>query len=304
MQLFLEQHKRLLVITSRLLKTERAAVLEFLTELKAPVYAEATSGLREAEALHDFLIENPGSVDCDAVLRLGGIPTHRFWRDLNNNTLPVCSIDHRPFSGLARPTLFLQELPTRVLKNVIPAKAGIQKCLKFLDPDAQRDDKHAFPNTAFLLSKKIPAGSNIYLGNSLPIREWDQFATRENRGFEVAASRGVNGIDGQISTFFGWASPERENWGLFGDLTALYDLAAPWILEQLPPEMVIRIVIINNGGGKIFAKLYNKPILENRHQFDFEHFAKLWKMEYVRWEENCDFPPLQTKKAVIERIEP
>lgn len=296
MRHFLEKHKKILVITSRLPKSERSVVLEFLTELKAPVYAEATSGLREAEALRDFLVDDPGSVGCDAVLRLGGIPTHRFWRDLNKNTLPVCSIDHRPFSGLARKSLFLNSFFSDVAMSAIGFKRNPL-------PPLFHEDKQKLSHPYFRLSQQIPKHSNIYLGNSLPIREWDRFATRENRGFEVAASRGANGIDGQISTFLGWAEAGKENWGLFGDLTTLYDLAAPWILGQLPPEMVIRIVIINNGGGKIFAKLYDKPILENRHQFDFEHFAKLWKMEYVRWERNRDFPSLQTKRAVIERVE-
>lgn len=299
MRLFLEKYPKVLVLASRLPKSERSAVLEFLTGLKAPVYAEATSGLREAEALRDFLVGDPGCVACDAVLRFGGIPTHRFWRDLNNNNIPVCSVDHRPFSGLSRKSFFLNEYPSTVLKNGssrgYPYGAAIGASIVPLPP--------LVDNSYYKLSEIIPPHANIYLGNSLPIREWDRFATRKNRGFEVAASRGANGIDGQISTFFGWAEPERENWGLFGDLTALYDLAAPWILGQLPPKTVIRVVIINNGGGKIFAEMYNKPILENRHRFDFEHFAKLWKMEYVRWEEKRDFPELQTGRTVIERVE-
>lgn len=294
---FLENSKQLLVVVSRLPKQERGAVLEFLTELKAPVYAEATSGLREAQNLKPLLID-PNQAEWDAILRIGGIPTHRLWRDLNKNNIPVCGIDHRPFSGLGRRGIFLNHAPSIVLKKIKAPRTSIpNKSLHKNDAT-----KPADLNIYSRLSQSIPPNSNIYLGNSLPIRDWDQHATRENRRFEVTASRGANGIDGQISTFLGWAKEGEENWGIFGDLTALYDLASPWIVSQLPPEMIVRIVIINNGGGKIFSRMYDKPILENRHSFEFEHFAKLWKLDYCLWEGET-LPKLKSNHIIIERME-
>ena len=80
----------------------------------------------------------------------------------------------------------------------------------------------------------MPERARVFLGNSLPIREWDLAATAVPRGLSVAASRGLNGIDGQLSTFLGYAERQAPNWALLGDLTALYDLeAAPWIISQL-----------------------------------------------------------------------
>src|SRR5205814_220721 len=83
------------------------------------------------------------------------------------------------------------------------------------------------------LSRTIPANSRVYLGNSLPIREWDLAATRERRGFIIEANRGANGIDGQLSTFFGQCHPSRANVCVIGDLTAIYDSNAPWLVRQL-----------------------------------------------------------------------
>ena len=83
------------------------------------------------------------------------------------------------------------------------------------------------------LSHRIPPNARIYLGNSLPIREWDLAATREARGFAIEANRGANGIDGQLSTFFGWSSPGADNWCVIGDLTAIYDCNAPWVVPQV-----------------------------------------------------------------------
>ena len=83
------------------------------------------------------------------------------------------------------------------------------------------------------LSLRIPPNARIYLGNSLPIREWDLAATRQPRGFTYEANRGANGIDGQLSTFFGWCAAGAENWCVVGDLTAIYDFNAPWVVPQL-----------------------------------------------------------------------
>ena len=91
----------------------------------------------------------------------------------------------------------------------------------------------------------------MYLGNSMPIREWDRSATYEDRGYEIQASRGLNGIDGQISTFLGLAQTGRSNWAILGDLTTLYDLAAPWFLSQMETRD-ITLVVMNNRGGRVF----------------------------------------------------
>jgi 2-succinyl-5-enolpyruvyl-6-hydroxy-3-cyclohexene-1-carboxylate synthase len=136
------------------------------------------------------------------------------------------------------------------------------------------------------LSRELPHRTRIYLGNSLPIREWDLVATREDRGFEYEANRGANGIDGQLSTFFGWCAPDRHNVCVLGDLTAIYDLGAPWITRQL--DATFRIIIINNGGGRIFGRVASlraldpalrERIIENVHDVRFDDWAKMWNLD-------------------------
>ncbi len=99
------------------------------------------------------------------------------------------------------------------------------------------DEPTSEPGIIHGLSKRIESGSQVFVGNSLPIREWDFAATFEPRGLEVFASRGLNGIDGQISAFLGMCLDDRPNWAILGDLTALYDLAGPWISRQLDPSI-------------------------------------------------------------------
>jgi 2-succinyl-5-enolpyruvyl-6-hydroxy-3-cyclohexene-1-carboxylate synthase len=129
----------------------------------------------------------------------------------------------------------------------------------------------------------VPTQSLVYLGNSTPIRDWDLAAIREPRDWLVGVSRGANGIDGQLSTFFGMCRDGRDNWAVLGDLTTLYDLSAPWVLPQLEVGP-IRIVVINNSGGQIFSRLYSSPVFLNRHQIGFEAWARMWQLEYQRWD--------------------
>jgi 2-succinyl-5-enolpyruvyl-6-hydroxy-3-cyclohexene-1-carboxylate synthase len=157
---------------------------------------------------------------------------------------------------------------------------------------------HSEPSLFRSVIELIPSNSQVYVGNSLPIREWDLVAPRV-RSQPIFASRGANGIDGQLSTFFGLARPEVENWCFVGDLTALYDLSAPWVLSELK-EFKLRIVIINNGGGRIFQRLFAEEYYQNCHQLEFSHWAQMWNLAYQRWQSpdeiNGDLP----QQCVIE----
>ena len=129
------------------------------------------------------------------------------------------------------------------------------------------------------ISKEIPKKSLVFLGNSLPIREWDLAAVREDKNLCFQANRGMNGIDGLISTFLGCCKLERKNFLLIGDLSTLYDLSAPWILPQLEVQD-IGLILINNGGGKIFSRVFKNSDFENPHHLNFKAFADMWGVAY------------------------
>ncbi|MCM2277787.1 MAG: 2-succinyl-5-enolpyruvyl-6-hydroxy-3-cyclohexene-1-carboxylic-acid synthase [Oligoflexia bacterium] len=298
LQSFLAAARRPWVLVGALPETARGPVREFLAALGAPVYLEAQSGLREAPELASLQVRFAESVRdaIDAVLRIGGVPTLRFWRDLDEKRteLPLLSVSELPFSGSPRSGLVHADL-TALLDGSRPARGGA--FAEFAQAALAKDRELAVGLEALLgryprsepgmvraLSRLIGPGARVYLGNSLPIREWDLVAAGESRGFEVGASRGANGIDGQVSTFLGFAREDRENWAVLGDLTALYDLPGPWILSQRP-EIEARIAVINNGGGKIFSRLFADPAFQNEHRTEFEPWAKLWGMNYERWDE-------------------
>jgi len=300
---FLDASRSPMVIVGPLAAAERGPALDFLTALGAPVLAESLSGLREhprlePQALHAGargLKNADGKPWMDGVLRLGGVPTLRLWRDLDDSLahLPLLSVSTQPFTGathgdlisapLARllPTLTLPPRPVSAGQASLIARdrafdAAIQQLL--------RDEPRSEPGLIAGLSTVIPAGARLFLGNSLPVREWDLAATLTPKSFEMAASRGLNGIDGQVSTFLGFSEEGCENWALVGDLTAMYDMAAPWILGQRP-ALSAHLVVMNNGGGKIFERMFANPAFQNQHTLHFEPLARFWGLEYAHWEE-------------------
>ena len=138
------------------------------------------------------------------------------------------------------------------------------------------------------LSEKIPSNSHIFLGNSLPIREWDHYARRVQKNFRYSANRGANGIDGLLSSFLGSCILEKPNYCILGDLSLLYDLSAPWILKSLK-EYEIHIIVINNYGGSIFKDKFTNPVYINQHSVHFKDFAKMWNLNYLLCEKKEDF---------------
>jgi 2-succinyl-5-enolpyruvyl-6-hydroxy-3-cyclohexene-1-carboxylate synthase len=279
-----------LVLIGGLAPRHRDRVRDFALRLGAPVYAEPLSGLREDAALAPLHVLNERSLGrggFDQVIRIGNVPTLRFWRDLE--TLPI-EVEHYSdllFTGITRGEVrSIESLPNAERADRDDAflaqdrtQATLFRDILAAEPDSELAMFHA-------LSLQLPRGARIYLGNSLPIREWDLVATREPRGFEIEANRGANGIDGQISTFFGWCAPGATNVAILGDLTALYDLNAPWIVPQLDADF--RIVIINNGGGRIFSRVaslrplderFRERVIENAHPLRFEQWAKMFGIE-------------------------
>jgi 2-succinyl-5-enolpyruvyl-6-hydroxy-3-cyclohexene-1-carboxylate synthase len=280
-----------LVIVGGLTAEQRPRVREFLVRLNAPAWSEPLSGLREDPALERIRVVSGermlGRAAFDGVVRIGDVPTLRFWRDLEESRrdLPVLHFSDLPFPGLTRGEVH----PIAALDgNVTPRErddslfAQDRKLAEDLGAilDDEPDSELAMIRR---LSRELPHGSRIYLGNSLPIREWDLAATREWRGYEMGANRGANGIDGQLSTFFGWCAEAAPNTAILGDLTALYDLNAPWIAPQI--EASYRIVIINNRGGRIFERvpslraLSDKRLILNQHDIRFDDWSRMFGIE-------------------------
>ncbi|MDP1589024.1 MAG: thiamine pyrophosphate-binding protein, partial [Prosthecobacter sp.] len=209
-------------------------------------------------------------------------------------------------SGLAR-TENVETLPWEATQSLQLSAAGNACGILRFEPELEKFAPSE-PGWMRQLTKVIPAGSRVFLGNSLPIREMNLALQTTKPGVEFFANRGANGIDGLVSTFLGASAAHRgECWMIVGDLSTLYDLAAPWVIAQMDHPK-LRIVIINNGGGKIFSRVNNLRtlsekalgVIENRHSLSFEPWAQMWGLEYVQTDDVHDLEDLLQVPIVIE----
>ncbi|MDA7916603.1 2-succinyl-5-enolpyruvyl-6-hydroxy-3-cyclohexene-1-carboxylic-acid synthase [bacterium] len=104
------------------------------------------------------------------------------------------------------------------------------------------------------LSATIPADSNLVVASSMPVRDLEYFWPTTNRGIQVYASRGANGIDGTLSTALGVAhASDRPTVLLTGDLAFLHDANGLMSARELDGSLTV--ILINNSGGRIFEHL-------------------------------------------------
>ncbi len=284
--------KNPLIIVSELAVHEIKFVQNFLVHSKAMIYAESLSQLSKAENLQNQLLKSSNALikkvfqekSFDAVIRIGGIPTIRFWRDLEFEfaELPVFNFTKLKYSGLARSSQMfnLAQLSDVVIKG---STQGHHKILR-RDQDLQKNKlelikKYPFSEQACVYRfSEINGSRPLYLGNSLPIRHWDAFT--HDGPTRIAANRGANGIDGQVSTYLGWSENLKSSACLIGDLTAMYDLAALGLAAHLQPHNR-QIVVLNNYGGQIFKRVFKNDLFINPHQIQFQHWAKMWNWDYL-----------------------
>jgi 2-succinyl-5-enolpyruvyl-6-hydroxy-3-cyclohexene-1-carboxylate synthase len=290
---FLKNAQNLLVVIGSLHPEEAKFVSPFLDQLKAPVLADASSNI-----VSDYLLKcGEKALKKEApthVLRLGSVPSFRFWRDLEFLDIPVLSVTHLPFKGLARASEM--ELVDSYANLFLPPSQFETYFQKIQTHDLfYKQQLEAlllkYPDSELgmlrRLNRFIPEQSSLYLGNSLPIREWNLVNQTHSNCY---ANRGANGIDGQVSTFLGLCEDFAENWAVIGDQTALYDLNALAFQSSKPQKR--RVVVLNNGGGKIFSHLSysaklsapQSRLIENQHKFELRAWADLFAWNYERWD--------------------
>ncbi len=134
----------------------------------------------------------------------------------------------------------------------------------------------------------IPDASDLYIGNSSPIRYVDQFSYDVSNSLFIHTNRGLSGIDGNIAIALGIASAkEKPMNAIVGDLTLLHDSNSLQIAKQ--NNIPITIFLINNNGGGIFhrlpvSELDDKNLFEEffltPQKIDFEHLAKAHGFSY------------------------
>ena len=106
----------------------------------------------------------------------------------------------------------------------------------------------------------MPQHSALHLANSSAVRLAQFFSLPS--ATKVYVNRGVNGIEGSLSTAVGYAAAAQQlTFMVIGDLSFFYDQNALWNAHV---NKGLRVLLVNNGGGQIFTTLphaTNSPYL-------------------------------------------
>jgi 2-succinyl-5-enolpyruvyl-6-hydroxy-3-cyclohexene-1-carboxylate synthase len=202
-----------------------------------------------------------GRVRPDVVVRLGGLPASK----VLGEQLRAWGSRTVAFEGsgfVADPDRLIGEsfvgLPTLDDATLVGAESyavtwrnaskEVERWLEESDVDGELNE----PGLArVVVTASNESGATLVVGSSMPVRDVEWWApTRETVTF---ANRGVNGIDGVVSTVLGVAARSRAI-GLVGDLTMLHDVSA--LVDGLGSAGgTCVLVVADNRGGGIFSFL-------------------------------------------------
>ena len=150
-----------------------------------------------------------------------------------------------------------------------------------LDEELSRQTQLTEPLCAVTVSEAIAAGTNLVVSSSMPVRDLEWFAPPRD-GVRVFSNRGVNGIDGVVSTAVGVALSSKSPTALLiGDIAMLHD--SNGLLNLIRRDAQLKIIVIDNEGGGIFSFLPQAQAMEGDqfeqlfgtpHSVDFAALAK------------------------------
>ncbi len=298
---FISKIKKPLFIFSHENKSMRPFIQKF-AETKLSFYAETLSGGRDLSNIRTEkkLIELFNAGFFDSVIRIGHTPLTKIWRLLEKGPLPVFHFDSRNLPGLSFGEVlpFSSESLTesqefwKILRKILPYPVADETIWR-LDELIKK-----YPEAEISLSQKlndlIPTDDLVFLGNSLIIRF---FELTQTKNLNVFGNRGVNGIDGQLASAIGLAmGTEKTVHCILGDVTTFYDLSS---LRDIPSNL--RLIIINNKGGRIFDMLNLDKRIVLEHEHDFKDIAQGLKLSYST--NLSDFNLVQVLELSPERLQ-
>ena len=270
----LEGRKVLIVVGGRDQPDLASLVSKAAAALGAAVFADPQANVTGPNTLSygDLIVGAGGEVPDaltlhgpDVVLRIGPIPTSKpMWRWLEScGTDQILIESSRLDDPLGSAGTIVKADPVAVLKaNPMPNNTDRAFLDTWLDLDAVAGDALeaaladlVFPNEpeiARIVTRSVPLDSVLFVASSRPIRDVDAFAPART-GVRVVANRGLNGIDGTISSAMGIAVSGTPTTVLVGDVAALHDVSSLSEVARLGTP--VRIVVVNNDGGGIFSFL-------------------------------------------------
>ncbi|WP_267162179.1 2-succinyl-5-enolpyruvyl-6-hydroxy-3-cyclohexene-1-carboxylic-acid synthase [Halovenus salina] len=287
---------------------DRDALGELAAATGFPVLADPLSGHRfgsQDGALvcggYDSYLDDPAWPDPEIVVRFGASPTSKTlrkylagtdsrqiivdpaggWREAEFTATDLVSADSTWLASALADAV--EDLSTGYRDRFESAEQTHWEIVE----DA-RDDQLFEGGVVGTVADRCPAGSTLFVSNSMPVRDLDRFGRPRSAPVTVLGNRGVSGIDGIVSTGLGAGSATDEPLVLVtGDLAYYHDMNGLLALSRCGVDATI--VLIDNDGGGIFHKLpiedFDPPFTEQfrtPHGLDFSPTADLYDLEFRR----------------------
>ena len=284
-------------------------ILELAAKLKWPVFADSRSNCRVApESSHgatvvssaDVVLRHQPSAESlnpTVVLRVGDPPVSK----VVNQWLATCGAEQIAVTqqpSLVDPDkvvtthivgsfneLFMEMSRGADSRSETDWIGAWKRCeinaRTALDEELSKQTRLTEPLCAVTVSEAIATGTNLVVSSSMPVRDLEWFAPPRD-GVRVFSNRGVNGIDGVVSTAVGVALSSKSPTALLiGDIAMLHD--SNGLLNLIRRDAQLKIIVIDNEGGGIFSFLPQAQAMEGDqfeqlfgtpHSVDFAALAK------------------------------
>ena len=149
------------------------------------------------------------------------------------------------------------------------------------------------------LQQHIPDNSQVLVANSMTIRDFDYFWFSGESDAVLYGNRGVNGIDGTVSTALGLATNGQPTYLVTGDLSLFHDLNGLAVAKT--HNLNLTIILHNNDGGGIFEYLPQKGtkhfdyLFSTSQGLDYSGAAKLYGCGYTKISSPDELAPVLAK---------
>lgn len=264
-----------------------ASVVDVANLLGWPVLADARGPQDQAVIRHfDSLLRDRNFADShrpDVVLRVGEPPASKVlgqWITSSGAAQIHLAADDRWFDAdhrlVGRIRASVDSLHRALVEQQVePAELAWRQGWSSAESVASRvlaeglaQAELSGPVVARHFAASLPAGSELVVSSSMPVRDVEWFAGRLPH-LRVHSNRGANGIDGVLATAIGVAVGSGRTTGvLIGDVAFLHDSST---LAGLAGRSVdLRIMVVDNDGGGIFH------FLPQASSLDTATFEKLY----------------------------
>ena len=305
----LERYERILILAGPQIDVDEAETIRSFGEaLQAPILADPLSNVRGCDtsnvviSTYDALLAGQSlwhELKPDCVIQFGQIIVSKRVQQMIASWTDVEYIEVNPTMGFMNPTgkttMHMQasiDVFTNLygVKNDSPAYLGKWQHLETAGKQklgTAIEEPSCFEGrTIRELQQHISDNAQVLIANSMSIRDFDYFWFSGESKAVLYGNRGVNGIDGTISTALGLAANGRPTYLVTGDLSLFHDLNGLAVAKT--HNLNLTIILHNNDGGGIFEYLPQKGtkhfdyLFSTSQGLDYSGAAKLYGCGYTK----------------------